>query len=64
VWYSGASSRVTTGLDGTSSGWSPHWSAVDSGSPYELAGLTVLHVDKDFELIAAVNGQPMQRSDD
>jgi predicted nucleic acid-binding protein len=24
----------------------------------ELAGLTVLHVDKDFDLIAAVTGQP------
>jgi hypothetical protein len=27
----------------------------------ELAGLTVLHVDKDFELIAAVTGQPLER---
>ncbi|MFT4088263.1 MAG: PIN domain nuclease [Gordonia sp. (in: high G+C Gram-positive bacteria)] len=27
----------------------------------ELAGLTVLHVDKDFELIADVTGQPMER---
>jgi predicted nucleic acid-binding protein len=27
----------------------------------ELAGLTVLHVDKDFELIAQVTGQPVQR---
>jgi predicted nucleic acid-binding protein len=27
----------------------------------ELAGLTVLHVDKDFELIAAVTGQPIER---
>lgn len=27
----------------------------------ELAGLTVLHVDKDFDLIAAVTGQPTQR---
>lgn len=27
----------------------------------ELAGLTVLHVDKDFELIADVTGQPVQR---
>lgn len=29
----------------------------------ELAGLTVLHVDKDFELIAEVTGQPMERLD-
>ena len=27
----------------------------------ELAGLTVLHVDKDFELIADVTGQPLER---
>ena len=27
----------------------------------ELAGLIVLHVDKDFELIAAVTGQPVER---
>ncbi|WP_250280623.1 MULTISPECIES: PIN domain nuclease [unclassified Frankia] len=27
----------------------------------ELAGLVVLHVDKDFELIAAVTGQPAER---
>ncbi len=27
----------------------------------ELAGLTVLHVDKDFELIAEVTGQPVER---
>ncbi len=27
----------------------------------ELAGLTVLHVDKDFELIARVTGQPLER---
>lgn len=27
----------------------------------ELAGLTVLHVDKDFELIAGVTGQPLER---
>jgi predicted nucleic acid-binding protein len=27
----------------------------------ELAGLTVLHCDKDFELIAAVTGQPVER---
>ena len=29
----------------------------------ELAGLTVLHVDKDFELIAGLTGQPTQRLD-
>lgn len=29
----------------------------------ELAGLTVLHVDKDFELIATVTGQPLERLD-
>jgi predicted nucleic acid-binding protein len=27
----------------------------------ELAGLTVLHLDKDFDVIAAVTGQPMER---
>lgn len=27
----------------------------------ELAGLTVLHVDKDFELIAGITGQPTER---
>jgi hypothetical protein len=27
----------------------------------ELAGLTVLHVDKDFELIANITGQPLER---
>ena len=27
----------------------------------ELAGLTVLHVDKDFEIIAEVTGQEVER---
>jgi predicted nucleic acid-binding protein len=27
----------------------------------ELAGLTVLHVDKDFEVIAEISGQPIER---
>jgi predicted nucleic acid-binding protein len=27
----------------------------------ELAGLTVLHLDEDFDLIAAITGQPMER---
>lgn len=27
----------------------------------ELSGLTLLHLDKDFELIAAVSGQPVER---
>ncbi len=27
----------------------------------ELAGLTVLHVDEDFEVIADVTGQPVER---
>jgi predicted nucleic acid-binding protein len=27
----------------------------------ELAGLTVLHVDKDFEIIAGITGQPLER---
>lgn len=27
----------------------------------ELAGLTVLHVDKDFDLIAEITGQPLER---
>src|SRR5580658_10805666 len=29
----------------------------------ELAGLTVLHLDKDFDVIADVTGQPMERLD-
>jgi predicted nucleic acid-binding protein len=27
----------------------------------ELTGMTVLHVDKDFELIAGLTGQPLER---
>jgi predicted nucleic acid-binding protein len=27
----------------------------------ELAGLTVLHLEKDFELIAGITGQPLER---
>ena len=27
----------------------------------ELAGLTVLHLDKDFDLIASITGQPTER---
>jgi len=27
----------------------------------ELAGLTVLHLDKDFEIIADITGQPVER---
>jgi predicted nucleic acid-binding protein len=27
----------------------------------ELAGLTVLHVDKDFDVIAEITGQPIER---
>jgi predicted nucleic acid-binding protein len=27
----------------------------------ELAGLTVLHLDKDFEVIADMTGQPVER---
>ncbi|MDQ2812889.1 MAG: PIN domain nuclease [Actinomycetota bacterium] len=27
----------------------------------ELAGLTVLHLDKDFEIIAGLTGQPLER---
>lgn len=29
----------------------------------ELAGLTILHVDKDFELIAEITGQAVERLD-
>ena len=29
----------------------------------ELAGLTILHLDKDFEVIAAITGQPLERLD-
>jgi predicted nucleic acid-binding protein len=31
------------------------------GATAELAGLTVLHLDKDFDLIAEITGQPMER---
>jgi predicted nucleic acid-binding protein len=27
----------------------------------ELAGLTVLHLDKDFDIIAEITGQPVER---
>ena len=27
----------------------------------ELAGLTVLHLDKDFDIIADITGQPVER---
>ena len=27
----------------------------------ELSGLTILHVDKDFEIIARITGQPVER---
>jgi predicted nucleic acid-binding protein len=27
----------------------------------ELAGLTILHLDKDFDMIAKVTGQPVER---
>jgi hypothetical protein len=27
----------------------------------ELAGLMVLHMDKDFEVIAEISGQPIER---
>lgn len=27
----------------------------------ELAGLTVLHLDNDFEIIASITGQPVER---
>lgn len=29
----------------------------------ELAGFTVLHFDKDFEVIASITGQPLERLD-
>lgn len=31
------------------------------GATAERAGLTVLHLDKDFELIASITGQPLER---
>ena len=30
-------------------------------STAELAGLTILHLDKDFEIIAGITGQPLER---
>jgi hypothetical protein len=35
-------------------------SAVIVAATAELAGLTVLHCDKDFDLIASVTGQPAE----
>jgi predicted nucleic acid-binding protein len=31
------------------------------GATAEFAGLTVLHLDKDFEIIASITGQPHER---
>lgn len=31
------------------------------GATAELSNLTVLHLDKDFDLIAAITGQPVER---
>jgi len=31
-----------------------------SAATAELAGLTVLHLDKDFDLIAEITGQPVE----
>ena len=33
------------------------------GATAELAELTVLHLDKDFDLIAQITGQPVERVD-
>jgi len=33
----------------------------DIAATAELAGLTVLHNDKDFDLIAEITGQPLER---
>lgn len=33
------------------------------GATTELTDLTVLHLDKDFELIAQITGQPVERLD-
>lgn len=33
------------------------------GAIAEVGGLTLLHVDKDFEIIAGLTGQPVQRLD-
>ena len=42
-----------------------HRGPVDPGliiaATAELAGLTVLHLDKDFEIIADVTGRPLER---
>jgi hypothetical protein len=40
------------------------WAAVahiDAAAAAEVAALTVLAVDKDFELIAQISGQPAER---
>ena len=39
----------------------PSFSDLLIAATAELAGLTVLHCDKDFDLIAAVTGQPAER---
>jgi predicted nucleic acid-binding protein len=41
-------------------GWLIDKSALITAATAELAGLTVLHCDKDFDLIASVTGQPAE----
>jgi len=38
-----------------------HWATNSLAATAELAELTVLHLDKDFELIAALTGQPQEQ---
>ena len=39
----------------------PFWLMLIIAATAELAGLTVLHLDKDFDLIAQITGQPVER---
>jgi hypothetical protein len=34
---------------------------IDKSALVRLAGLTVLHLDKDFEIIVGITGQPLER---
>ncbi len=40
--------------------WAPSIPDLIIAATAELAGLTVLHLDKDFEIIASITGQPLE----
>jgi predicted nucleic acid-binding protein len=41
--------------------WAPSIPGLIIAATAELAGLAVLHRDKDFEIIAGITGQPLER---